>query len=434
MRSREYRLFYLFLFAFLGSPAFAYLDPGTGSMLLYAIAGMAATVFFLFKNLWYTLRGKVFLRGKASGMAAVTTGLPDIVFFSEGGKYWQVFRSAIEALEKEGAACAYVTSDPADPGLAYAALGGGKMRAVRPGGETATIAWMNSVTAGTVVATTPHLDVYMWKRSKRAKRYVHLFHSPTDIVFYEKYAFDWYDALLTVGSFQEKSVRGLERLRGTPVKELLPTGCTYFDYMLDEVAKLPKPEKSGRTALYAPAWGVRSSTVTHGTRIIDTLAEAGHTVIFRPHPQFYVSHRDLIADIEKRYALSSLVEIDRNRTGIAAMARSDFMVTDLSGVLFDYACLFGRPILLANARSDAGGQEGEDIEGPLWDVRASVDLSYALVADDLSGLADQATAALADGGSYAEKVARFRSETLYNFGKAGEAAAKNILSLTGDAR
>lgn len=422
MKKSGYRLFYFFLFSLLGTPVFAYLDPGTGSMLLYAIAGMAATVFFLFKNLWYTLRGKIFLRGSV----AVTTGLPDIVFFSEGGKYWQVFKSVLDSLGREGAKCAYVTSDPADPGLSYA---GPHVQAIRPGKELATIAWMNAIAADTVVATTPHLDVYQWRRSKKVKRYVHLFHAPTDICFYEKYAFDWYDALLTVGSFQERSVRELEQRRGTPVKLLLPTGCTYFDYMLEEIAKLPPQEQAGKVILYAPAWGVRSSTVTHGTRIIDDLAGAGYKVIFRPHPQFYVSHRELIADIEKRFAGSSIVEIDRNRTGIASMARSSLMVTDLSGVLFDYANLFGRPILLANARSDAAGQEGEDLEGPLWDVQASVDLSYALVASDLSGLADQAAAALADGGAYAEMIARFRGETLYNFGAAGEAAARNILSL-----
>jgi hypothetical protein len=422
-----YRLFYLFLFALLGTPAFAYLDPGTGSMLLYAIAGMATTVFFLFKNLWYALRGKVFLRGGV----AVSSGLPDLVFFSEGGKYWQVFKSTIQALEREGASCAYVTSDPADPGLTHVGAG---YRAINPGKETATIAWMNAVTAGTVVATTPHLDVYMWRRSKRVKRYVHLFHAPTDIVFYEKYAFDWYDTLLTVGPFQEKSVRELEEKRGTPVKELLPTGCTYFDYMIEEVAKLPQRRESGPSVLYAPAWGVRSSTVTHGSKIIETLADAGFHVIFRPHPQFYVSHLSLITDIEKRFALSTQVEIDRNRTGIASMARSDLMVTDLSGVLFDYACLFGRPILLANAKADAGGQEGEDLTGPLWDVEASIDLSYTLIADDLGGLADQARAALSDGGGYADKIARFRGDTLYNFGHAGEAAARNLLSLYQDSK
>ena len=415
------RVFYFGLFLLLASPSYAYLDPGTGSLLLYAIMGIAVTALFAIRALWYTLKGKAYLVGTAS----VSTGLPDIIVHSEGGNYWQVFEPVIASLARDGASCAYVTPDPADPGLS---AGMPHLKAFRPGGNMATIAWMNAARAGVVVSTTPHLDVYMLKRSKRVKRYVHLFHAPTDIVFYEKYAFDWYDCLLIVGSFQKAGIRELERKRGTPVKELLPTGCTYFDYLLEEISALPTRMDGPPAVLYAPAWGVRSSVLTHGSGVIDSLVSRGMKVIFRPHPQFYVSHSEIIRDIEKRLAGTDLVEIDRNRTGISAMARSDVLITDLSGILFDYACLITRPILLANSDADPGGQEGEDISGALWDVLASKELAYALV-DELESLPDLVTRARRSTGEYRQKAREFRDRTFYNFGEAGPAAAGNILSV-----
>ena len=415
-----YLVFYFGLFLLLASPAYAYLDPGTGSLLLYAIVGIAATVLFAIRNLWYTLKGKVFLAGAAS----VSTGLPDIVFHSEGGNYWQVFEPVIASLSREGIACAYVTPDPADPGLSSELP---HLKAFRPGGNMATIAWMNAASAAMVVSTTPHLDVYMWKRSKHVKRYVHLFHSPTDIAFYEKYAFDWYDCLLTVGPFQEAGIRELERKRGTPIKELLPTGCTYFDFMRGEISRLPARGDGSLNVLYAPAWGVRSSVLTHGSGVIDSLVRQGVKVIFRPHPQFYVSHGELIRDIEKRLTGTDLVEIDRGRTALASMARSDVLITDLSGILFDYACLFARPILLANSDADPGGQEGEDMSGVLWDVLASRDLAYALV-DGLEALPELVTRARRSAGEYGQRAREFRDRSFYNFGEAGPSAARNILS------
>lgn len=415
------RVFYFGLFLLLASPSYAYLDPGTGSLLLYAIVGIAVTALFAIRSLWYALKGKAYLVGTAS----VSTGLPDIVFHSEGGNYWQIFEPVIASLARDGAACAYVTPDPADPGLCS---GMPHLKAFRPGGNMATIAWMNAARAGVVVSTTPHLDVYMLKRSKRVKRYVHLFHAPTDIVFYEKYAFDWYDCLLIVGPFQKAGIRELERNRGTPVKELLPTGCTYFDYMLEEISALPTRMDGPPAVLYAPAWGVRSSVLTHGSGVIDSLVSRGMKVIFRPHPQFYVSHAELIRDIEKRLARTDLVEIDRNRTGISTMARSDVLITDLSGILFDYACLFARPILLANSDADPGGQEGEDISGALWDVLASKELAYALV-DELESLPDLVTRARRSTGEYGQRARKFRDRSFYNFGEAGPAAAGNILSV-----
>ena len=44
------------------SPAYAYLDPGTGSMLLSAVIGVAAAVGLAVKMFWYRLVGLV--RGK----------------------------------------------------------------------------------------------------------------------------------------------------------------------------------------------------------------------------------------------------------------------------------------------------------------------------------------------------------------------------------
>jgi hypothetical protein len=49
----------------LTSPAHAYLDPGTGSMLLSAVIGVAAAVGLAVKLFWYRLVG--LLRGKKGG-------------------------------------------------------------------------------------------------------------------------------------------------------------------------------------------------------------------------------------------------------------------------------------------------------------------------------------------------------------------------------
>jgi hypothetical protein len=48
----------------IASPAYAYLDPGTGSMLISAVLGVAAAVGLAVKMFWYRLVG--FFRGKRS--------------------------------------------------------------------------------------------------------------------------------------------------------------------------------------------------------------------------------------------------------------------------------------------------------------------------------------------------------------------------------
>jgi hypothetical protein len=46
----------------IASPAHAYLDPGTGSMLISAVLGVAAALALAVKMFWYRLVG--FFRGK----------------------------------------------------------------------------------------------------------------------------------------------------------------------------------------------------------------------------------------------------------------------------------------------------------------------------------------------------------------------------------
>jgi len=46
----------------IASPAYAYLDPGTGSMLVSAVLGVAAALALAVKMFWYRLIG--FFRGK----------------------------------------------------------------------------------------------------------------------------------------------------------------------------------------------------------------------------------------------------------------------------------------------------------------------------------------------------------------------------------
>ena len=51
----------------LASPAEAYLDPGTGSMLVSALIGIAAAIALALKMTWYRFVG--WLRGKSRGTA-----------------------------------------------------------------------------------------------------------------------------------------------------------------------------------------------------------------------------------------------------------------------------------------------------------------------------------------------------------------------------
>ena len=399
-----------------------YLDPGTGSLLLYAIVGITTTVLFALRGFWYSLRSKIFL-----GKKGAVKEMPDLVFQSEGGKYWQVFQPVLKALDKYDIKYGFVTSDKNDPVFSS---GLKNVVAVYPGKELMTLSYMNRIKAKIVVSTTPQLDVYMLKRSKYVGKYVHLFHAPADIGMYEMYAFDNYDTLLCTGAYQKEAIRSIEKNRHEKAKELLDTGCTYYDYMIEELKKLPQKQDEGLTVLYAPAWGERSSVVKYGTAVIDRLVEAGIRVIFRPHPQMYVSDKETIAAVEEKIKNNPLIELDRNRTAAASMARSHAMVTDISGIIFDYALLFEKPIFLVNAEYNLGGYDVIDIDGgKVWDLDKSREITRIIKPEEIQELASIVKSEMGNSDAYKDKIRKIKDEEIYNFGHAGEAAAAQLVEM-----
>jgi hypothetical protein len=59
-----WNVFAVILLAFIAEPAFAYLDPGTGSMMLQVILGGIAAVGVAIKLFWYKIRVAIGLRKK----------------------------------------------------------------------------------------------------------------------------------------------------------------------------------------------------------------------------------------------------------------------------------------------------------------------------------------------------------------------------------
>ncbi|MEL3901415.1 MAG: CDP-glycerol glycerophosphotransferase family protein [Treponema phagedenis] len=424
------KYFYISFFLLLPSFLFAYLDPGTGSLLLYAVIGIASSVIFALRNVWYRIIEFIFSK---SGKTIERSELPDIVFHSEGKKYWHIFQPVIAALLQKNIPCAYITPDKQDPGLQFESTNK-QYHPICPGKELVTIAYLNKIKTALVVSTTPGLDVYMWKRSKNVKQYVHIFHAPTGVDFYEKYALSFYDIIFSVGPFTEKGQNALDDYRGLPRKKFYPVGCTYYDYLVKEAEeKKSRITPDGNTLLYAPSWGKRSSITKYKGSIIAELLKTGMNVIFRPHPQSFISDKQILDEIKKTFSHHPHFQLDVNATGVESMAAADLLITDLSGVLFDFAYLYTRPIIIVNYEAAAAGYEAEDMGVYGYDIQASLALTEK-ADDDITALSQTISQVMQQYDSAAEKIKTFREQNIYNFGNAGTAAAEYIIDLVEEVR
>jgi len=399
----------------------AYIDPTTTSTLLYVLIGVAASVGYACRGLFYRVRD-AFMASRTGER----TDRHGLVFYSEGRQYWPVFEPVLTALDAMGVTYLYVSSDAQDPGLAHAAPGV-KTRFVS---ASLTPPFLNHLSARVVVMTTPQLDVLTIRRSKKVSHYAHLVHAPTDFTTYRKFAFDHFDSVLCAGPHQVRTARYFERLRGYPPKRLLETGCTYYDGLVRALARrraASAPAKERPVVLVAPTWKPYGFLNRFGKEMISRLLDAERwDVIFRPHPQTAVSFPEVLEDIRRTFGGRAHFSIDTAPNGAASMDASDAMISELSGIVFDYAFTQGKPTLIFNGAPDLRGFEAEDFEGEMWEVSVRRRIGEEFGVEDIPNLCDLVTRTLA---RTAADLAAFRDASVYNFGCAGPVAAAQIRDL-----
>ena len=358
-----------------------YIDPGTGSMLFTILIGILGALRYVFKSWFVKLR--FFLSG---GRKTKDDGdkLP-LVIFSEGKQYWNIFNPVCRELEERGVEAVYMTASEEDPALKneYKHI---KTEFIGTGNKA--FAKLNFLNADIVLATTPGLDVYQWKRSREVKSYVHMFHAAGDVTLYRMFGVDYYDALLISGDYQEKQIRDLEGLRNLPAKEIVKVGIPYMDEMLARFKKNPTMNKiDGKvTVLLAPSWGPSAILSKYGKKIIDVLLDTGYHVIVRPHPQSFTSEKDLMESLMKEYPNSEQLEWNRDADNFEVLKRSDILISDFSGVIFDFALVYDKPVIYADTSFDDSVYDAWWLDSKLWTFEILPSLGMQLNTDNMDKL------------------------------------------------
>ncbi len=400
-----------------------YIDPASSSALFYIIIALAVTIVFSLRGFFYKVKNMIVGKGFVASKDFEGT---DIIFYSEGKQYWPVFSPIIKALERKQVSCAYVSSDKNDPGLSHQS----NYYACKYIGNLAmTSVYLNKLKAKFVGMTAPQLDVMMIRRSKQVQHYAHIVHAPIDVFTYRKFAFDYYDSVFCSGPHQIEGIRKLEAKRGTPEKILLETGLTYYDAMLEEINELPKPEKKKKIVLVAPTWKEYSIINRLGIPFFEKLLlNSSYDVILRPHPQSYVSFPEIMETIEGQFKEEPRLIIDRKPLATESMMNADLMISDLSGVFWDFAFLYAKPVLLLKTEFDSiEGFEGSELDHEMWEMRERYRLGKVFDENDVEHISEIVNNLLQNPPNM--QLEELKNESVFNFGKTGETAANQIIEI-----
>lgn len=337
-----------------------YIDPGTGSMLFSLFIGLITTGVFGLRALIIKIHSVVG-RGKKEELDHSHL---NVVIYSDHKRYWNVFEPVVKEFENRGICVNYFTQSPDDPALCQKFC---RVKASFIGEGNKGFLKMNMLNAELCIATTPGLDVLQWKRSRNCKYYIHVPHMLTDLTSYRMFALDHYDAVLTTGEYQIEDIRKIEEIRKTAKKEMIPVGFPLMDELSKKVsADAPKALDDVKTVLLAPSWGKNGILSKFGQKILSSLKETGFNVIVRPHPQSLTAEKEMIDDLMKKFPDSENFSWNFDNSNFDCLKASDILISDFSGVIYEYAFLFNRPVIYADVQFDSSVYDAAWIDHPMW--------------------------------------------------------------------
>lgn len=384
-----------------------YIDPGTGSMLISALIALVSVGFFMIKGFIYEKLNV----GDNKGANIDLSKNYGLVFYSEGKQYWSTFKPLLDECSRRGIPATYFTSGEDDPGL-HADLEHIDAQYIGTGQESFYV--LNRLIADMVVLTTPGLDVLEIKRSKNVKHYSHVTHAPGCIAGYKAYSVDYYDSVLLGGDGDIDVIAELEDYRGTPKKEVKVIGHTYLDVYRENLQDREKYTESffdndRPVVLVSPTWGNHSLLENYGKKLLSTLEEAdAFNVIIRAHPQSFISQEELMDDLMTAFPANANRVWDRNVDGLVLMSQADIMISDFSGIIFDFVSLFGKPILTMNAQYEKRGRDATDIKKDPWDLTMVATFGQTIDEADIEDLPSIIQDSLGESFDITERIAEVK--------------------------
>lgn len=351
-----------------------------------------------------------------------------LVFYSESSGFYKYYRATIEYLiTHSNVIIHYVTSDPGDQIFKVAKT----QPRIRPYyiGEKKLITLFMKMDADIVVMTMPDLQNFHIKRSyvRKDVEYVYVPHGLDSLnLTMRTGSVDHYDAVLCVGPNQKEEIKKTEEVYNLPPKKLVECGYMLLDDMragFSEKADCSEPP----VILIAPSWQEANIMDSCIDELLTSLQYTGYHIVVRPHPQ-YVKHREAqLNDLKARYAGTPQVEIQTNFASNSTVFQADLLITDWSGIAYEYAYTTCRPVLFVNTPMKVMNPEYERIGVVPMNISTRKEIGREIDPNDAERADIVVEEMLAQHERYRETLKRLAYQNVYNLGKSAQCSGKFIL-------
>lgn len=356
-----------------------------------------------------------------------------LVIYSEKSGFYKYFKGLIaELLSRSDMVIHYVTNDPDDVIFEVAKT----EPRIKPYyiGLKKTIPLMIRLECDMVVMTTPDLDKYYLKKSlmKKDIEYVYIPHALMSMhMGMKEGSLDAFDTVFCAGEHIKREVKATERVYGLPQKKCVEFGYPLVDDLIPLGEQERKTHKKGgrREILIAPTWNEDNILDSCIDEMLGSLLCDEYHVTVRPHPEYVKRYGQRMDAIVERWkdkvgeGLTFELDFSSNRS----IYSSDLMITDWSGISFEFSFATKRPTLFVNTKMKVLNENWQKIECEPIEITLRDEIGISIEKSDVVNMGDIVKQTFLKYGEYEKKIEKALDKAVYNVGSSNAVGAKYIL-------
>lgn len=353
-----------------------------------------------------------------------------LVFYSENNGFYKYYAGMIEyILKNTNITIHYVTSDP-DDSIFEKAAKNDKIKAYYIG-EKKLITLMMKLDADVVVMTMPDLENYHIKRSYIRKdiEYIYVPHCMDSLnMTMRTGSMDHFDTVFCTGKHHKEEVEKTEEVYNLPKKNIVEWGYCLLDSMREDYSKMEKKISDVKSILIAPSWQKDNIVDSCLDELLDNLKGHGYKITVRPHPQHVRHMPERMQQLKDKYASDNDIEIQTDFSSNSTVFGADMMITDWSGICYEYAYTTCKPVLFIDTPMKVMNPEYKKIDVEPINIWMRDSIGASIKPDEMDKAAAVVEEMLNNADKYRERIDKFVHEYVYNLGHSAQVGGDYIIN------
>ena len=166
-----------------------------------------------------------------------------------------------------------------------------------------------------------------------------------------------------------------------------------------------------------------------GIELVKTLLDAGYYVTVRPHPMTSKKSPKTIKQIKERFEKNPDFLLDTNTSSFEQLFSSYALITDWSGIGYEYAFVCERPVIYIDVPKKSHNKEYEKIGLVPFEISIRDKIGEVISVQNIETIPDRIEFLYSNSNNFENKIQKIRNDAIFNIGESGKVMASEIIRI-----